>query len=107
MRNHAAREIHPLRYWYTIIGMHWFLLARHWLLFLTLPRQGGSLPLFTTLSSQATLPLTHAQYTAQQRTYGTRGDKSDAFDAKLIAEIVIRKLDLLPRITFHELTDWM
>jgi|GEM_PF-1675608 len=47
------------------------------------------------------------QYTKQQRTYGTRGDKSDPFDAKLIAEIVTRKLDLLPRITSHELTDWM
>ena len=34
-------------------------------------------------------------------------DKSDLFDAKLIAEIVMRKLDELPRITSHELTDWM
>ncbi len=47
------------------------------------------------------------QYTKQQRMYGTRGDKSDLFDAKLIAEIVIRKHAELPRIISHELTDWM
>src|SRR5258707_13655332 len=45
------------------------------------------------------------QYTKQQRSYGTRGDKSDPFDAKLIAEIVTRKRDLLPRIITHEVTD--
>ncbi len=47
------------------------------------------------------------QYTKQQRTYGTRGNKSDPEDARLIAEIVIRKLNFLPRIVSHELTDWM
>jgi transposase len=47
------------------------------------------------------------QYTKQQRTFGTRGDKSDPFDAKLIAEVVTRKHHLLPRIVSHELTGWM
>ena len=28
MDNHAARQIHLLRYWDTMMGMHWFLLAR-------------------------------------------------------------------------------
>src|SRR6266705_3467352 len=57
MYNHAESPINPLRYWDTMMGMHWFLLVRDWFLFLTLPRHGGSLPLFTTLSSQATLPV--------------------------------------------------
>src|SRR5258708_35267350 len=85
MRNHAAREIHPLRYWYTIIGMHWFLLARDWLLFLTLPRQGGSLPLFTTLSSQATLPLTHAHSILRPHLAVHRG-----LSAQMLALLAVR-----------------
>src|SRR5260370_42394494 len=92
MRNHAAREIHPLRYWYTIIGMHWFLLARHWLIFLTLPRQGGSLPLFTTLSSQATLPLTHARRYKpdEKRNCSEYHDAHDTSDTHHIISCTIR-----------------
>lgn len=43
-------------------------------------------------------------YTKQRRDYGTRGDKSDKIDAKLIAEVLTRKLDELPRITKQELS---
>src|SRR2546421_13003330 len=89
MRNHAAREIHPLRYWYTIIGMHWFLLARHWLPFLPLPRQGGSLPLFTTLSSQATLPLTHA-LEMKEAVQAARAKEQTSVDPLLRAELLSR-----------------
>lgn len=37
-------------------------------------------------------------YTRQRRDYGTKGDKSDAVDAKLIAEVLTKKLPELPRI---------
>lgn len=42
-------------------------------------------------------------YTKQRRTYGTRGVKSDPVDAKLIAEVLTRKLTELPKISKEEL----
>lgn len=44
------------------------------------------------------------QYTRQRRQFGTRGGKSDVRDAKCIAEIVIKKLPELPKITQGQLT---
>ena len=38
-------------------------------------------------------------YTKQRRTFGTNPDKSDPRDAKLIAEVLTRKLAALPKIT--------
>ena len=46
-------------------------------------------------------------YTKQRRTFGTRADKSDPRDAKLIAEVLTRKLSELPRITSHDLSSHM
>jgi transposase len=46
-------------------------------------------------------------YTKQRRTYGTRADKSDPRDAKLIAEVLTRKLSELPKITTHDLSSHM
>lgn len=43
-------------------------------------------------------------YTKQRRAFGTRADKSDPFDAKLIAEVLTKKLAELPRITKDHLT---
>jgi transposase len=43
-------------------------------------------------------------YTKQRRAFGTRADKSDPFDAKLIAEILTKKAGELPRITKRELS---
>ncbi len=40
--------------------------------------------------------------TKQRRTFGTRGDKSDAADARLIVEVLTRKLDELPKITLQD-----
>ena len=40
--------------------------------------------------------------TKQRRTFGTSGDKSDAVDARLIVEVLTRKLDELPRITLQD-----
>lgn len=42
-------------------------------------------------------------YTKQRRAFGTRVDKSDPFDAKLIAEVLTKKLGELPRITQDQL----
>jgi transposase len=42
-------------------------------------------------------------YTRQRRAFGTRSDKSDPFDAKLIAEVLTKKAGELPRITKREL----
>jgi transposase len=39
------------------------------------------------------------QYTMQRRRFGTKGGKSDIRDAKCIAEVIIRKLSELPKIT--------
>jgi transposase len=47
------------------------------------------------------------QYTKQRRSFGTRGGKSDLRDAKLIAEVIIRKLPELPKITKGQLTSRM
>lgn len=43
-------------------------------------------------------------YTKQRRAFGTRADKSDPFDAKLIAEVLTKKLGELPRITKDQLS---
>lgn len=37
-------------------------------------------------------------YTKQRRDYGTKGNKSDILDAKLVVEVLTRKLDQLPRL---------
>lgn len=46
-------------------------------------------------------------YTKQRRTFGTKADKSDPRDAKLIAEVLTRKLPELPKITKHDLCGHM
>ena len=46
-------------------------------------------------------------YTKQRRTFGTKADKSDPRDAKLIAEVLTRKLSELPKITTHDLSAQM
>jgi len=46
-------------------------------------------------------------YTKQRRTFGTKTDKSDRRDAKLIAEVLTRKLSALPKITKHDLSAHM
>src|SRR3954463_1073827 len=46
-------------------------------------------------------------YTRQRRNARTRSDKSDIIDAKLIAEVLTKKLSLLPRITVNELSSHM
>lgn len=38
-------------------------------------------------------------YVKQRRDHGTVGDKSDSIDAKLIIEVLTRKLDKLPKVT--------
>ena len=43
-------------------------------------------------------------YTKQRRMLGTRPGKSDPADAKLIAEVLTKKLALLPRINKNEMT---
>ena len=40
--------------------------------------------------------------TKQRRTFGTSGDKSDAVDARLIIEVLTRKLNELPKITLQD-----
>ena len=46
-------------------------------------------------------------FTKQRRTLGTRPDKSDPADAKLIAEVLTRKLEQLPRIKSEDLSTSM
>lgn len=46
-------------------------------------------------------------YTKQRRSFGTTGDKSDIVDARLIAEVLTKKLDRLPRIIPEELGSYM
>lgn len=46
-------------------------------------------------------------YTKQRRTFGTKADKSDPRDAKLIAEVLTRKLSELPKITQHDLSSFL
>lgn len=46
-------------------------------------------------------------YTKQRRDHGTRGDKSDPVDARLMIEVLTRKLDELPRVTSQDTSDSM
>jgi transposase len=46
-------------------------------------------------------------YTKQRRQFGTNPEKSDPRDAKLIAEVLTRKLGELPQITAQDLSSWM
>jgi transposase len=46
-------------------------------------------------------------YTKQRRTFGTKGRKSDPVDAKLIAEVLTKKVAELPQITKAELSTRM
>ena len=46
-------------------------------------------------------------YTKQRRAFGTNPDKSDSRDAKLIAEVLTKKLAELPKITSHDLSSWI
>jgi len=41
-------------------------------------------------------------YTKQRRDHGTTGDKSDAVDARLVIEVLTRKLDKLPKVTLQD-----
>lgn len=41
-------------------------------------------------------------YTKQRRDHGTSGNKSDAVDARLVIEILTRKLDKLPKVTLQD-----
>lgn len=43
-------------------------------------------------------------YTKQRRDYGTSGDKSDILDAKLIVEVLTRKLNKLPKLNLDDLS---
>jgi transposase len=45
--------------------------------------------------------------TKQRRTFGTRGNKSDTVDARLIVEVLTRKLDELPKITLQDHSEEM
>ncbi len=45
-------------------------------------------------------------YTKQRRDYGTRGDKSDILDAKLVVEVLTRKLNQLPRLCLADYSSW-
>lgn len=42
--------------------------------------------------------------TKQRRVYGTKGDKSDVIDARLVIEVLTRKLEELPKVTLQEET---
>jgi transposase len=46
-------------------------------------------------------------YTKHKRSFGTRGDKTDLADAKLIAGVLTTELEELPRITPGQLTSSM
>ena len=46
-------------------------------------------------------------YTKRRRTFGTKPDKTDPRDAKIIAEVLTRKLAELPKITKHDLSSHM
>lgn len=46
-------------------------------------------------------------YTRQRRDHGTRGDKSDPVDARLMIEVLTRKLDQLPKVTRQDTTPTM
>jgi len=42
-------------------------------------------------------------YTKQRRDYGTSGNKSDILDAKLVVEVLTKKLDKLPKLNLDDL----
>jgi len=46
-------------------------------------------------------------YTKQRRDHGTRGNKSDPVDARLMIEVLTRKLDELPKVTKQDNSAWM
>lgn len=46
-------------------------------------------------------------YTKQRRQFGTKTDKSDPRDAKVIAEVLTKKLSELPKLTTHDLSSFM
>jgi len=56
------------------------------------------------LTSYANVYEVNPLYTKQRRSFGTRADKSDPFDAKLIAEVLTKKSAELPRITKDQLS---
>ena len=59
---------------------------------------GGQLLVSTLLSTYQNVYEVNSLYTKQRREFGTKSDKSDSVDAKLIAEVLIRKLDKLPKL---------
>lgn len=73
--------------------------------------EGGSTArhalLFNILETYKNLYEVNPLYTKQRRTFGTKGDKSDKEDAKLIAEILTKKLKYLSRIIPQELGTYM
>jgi transposase len=59
---------------------------------------GGQLLISTLLATNDNVYEVNPLYTKQRREFGTKSDKSDPVDAKLIAEVLIRKLELLPKM---------
>lgn len=59
---------------------------------------GGQLLISTLLTTHDNVYEVNPLYTKQRREFGTRSDKSDPIDAKLIAEVLTRKLELLPKM---------
>lgn len=59
---------------------------------------GGQLLVSTLLTTNDNVYEVNPLYTKQRREFGTKSDKSDPIDAKLIAEVLIRKLKLLPKM---------
>lgn len=59
---------------------------------------GGQLLISTLLTTHEHVYEVNPLYTKQRREFGTRSDKSDPIDAHLIAEVLIRKLDRLPKM---------
>ena len=59
---------------------------------------GGQLLVSTLLATHKNVYEVNPLYTKQRREFGTRSDKSDPIDAKLIAEVLTRKLDRLPKL---------
>jgi transposase len=59
---------------------------------------GGKLLVSTLLDSHENVYEINPLFTKQRREFGTRSDKSDSIDAKLIAEVLTRKLERLPKL---------
>lgn len=59
---------------------------------------GGQLLISSLLTTYEYVYEVNPLYTKQRREFATRSDKSDPIDARLIAEVLIRKLDRLPRL---------